>query len=97
MLACARGGFTHTVVFGGFNAEALKDRIQDAQASSLITADGGWRKGAWVDLRAQAEAAVERVRRRSGTWSPCSGGTPGSLRARLARFRRRPRAGPACS
>ena len=58
MLACARGGFVHTVVFGGFNAEALKDRINDAQAKLLITADGGWRKGAWVDLRAQAELAV---------------------------------------
>jgi acetyl-CoA synthetase len=60
MLACARGGFTHTVVFGGFNAEALKDRIQDAQASLVITADGGWRKGAWIDLRAQADAAVRQ-------------------------------------
>jgi acetyl-CoA synthetase len=58
MLACARGGFVHTVVFGGFNAEALKDRIQDAQAACLITADGGWRKGAWVDLKAQADRAV---------------------------------------
>ena len=60
MLACARGGFTHTVVFGGFNAEALKDRIQDAQAAAVITADGGWRKGVWLDLKAQAEAAVSQ-------------------------------------
>jgi acetyl-CoA synthetase len=58
MLACARGGFTHTVIFGGFNAEALKDRIQDAQATCLITADGGYRKGAWLDLKTQADAAV---------------------------------------
>jgi acetyl-CoA synthetase len=58
MLACARGGFTHNVVFGGFNAEALKDRIQDAQARLLITADGGWRKGAWVDLHAQSDKAI---------------------------------------
>lgn len=58
MLACARGGFTHTVVFGGFSAEALKDRINDAQAKLVITADGGWRKGAWVALQEQVERAV---------------------------------------
>jgi acetyl-CoA synthetase len=58
MLACARGGFTHTVVFGGFSAEALKDRIQDAQARVLVTADGGYRKGGWLKLKEQAELAV---------------------------------------
>jgi acetyl-CoA synthetase len=57
MLACARAGLTHTVVFGGFSAESLKDRIQDAQASALITADFGYRKGAKIDLLAQAAAA----------------------------------------
>ena len=58
MLACARGGFTHTVIFGGFSAEALKDRINDAQAKLVITADGGWRKGAWIPLKAQVDQAV---------------------------------------
>ncbi len=59
MLACARGGFTHTVIFGGFSTEALKDRIRDAEASLVITADGGYRKGAWVHLQAQVDAALE--------------------------------------
>lgn len=58
MLACARGGFTHTVIFGGFSSEALKDRIQDAQATLLITADGCFRKGNWLQLREQALVAV---------------------------------------
>lgn len=58
MLACARGGFTHTVIFGGFNAEALKDRIQDAAAKVMMTADGGYRKGAWLNLREQADKAA---------------------------------------
>ena len=45
MLACARIGAPHTVVFGGFSADALASRIEDAQAKLLITADGGWRRG----------------------------------------------------
>jgi acetyl-CoA synthetase len=60
MLACARGGFTHTVIFGGFSSEALKDRIQDAEARLLITADGGYRKGAWLDLKTQADQAAAK-------------------------------------
>jgi acetyl-CoA synthetase len=59
MLACARAGLTHTVVFGGFSTEALKDRIGDAEAKLVITADGGYRKGAWVSLRANVVAALE--------------------------------------
>lgn len=58
MLACARAGLTHTVVFGGFSAEALKDRIADAQARAVMTADFGWRKGSKVLLREQVDAAV---------------------------------------
>lgn len=58
MLACARGGFVHTVVFGGFSAEALKDRINDAEASLVITADGGYRKGGWIKLKDQVDAAL---------------------------------------
>jgi acetyl-CoA synthetase len=59
MFACARGGFTHTVIFGGFSTEALKDRISDAEASLIITADGGYRKGAWVQLQGNVNAALD--------------------------------------
>lgn len=58
MLACARIGAVHSVVFGGFSAEALSDRINDAAAKVLITADGGWRRGSVVPLKANADAAV---------------------------------------
>ena len=53
MLACARIGAIHSVIFGGFSAEALVDRINDAEAKVVITADGGWRRGQKVDLKAQ--------------------------------------------
>ncbi len=59
MLACARLGAAHTVVFGGFSAEALSDRINDAQAKVLITADGGWRRGKAVGLKQHADEALE--------------------------------------
>ena len=58
MLACARIGAAHSVVFGGFSADALRGRIQDAQAAVVITADGGWRRGAASLLKPQADAAV---------------------------------------
>jgi acetyl-CoA synthetase len=58
MLACARIGAAHTVVFGGFSAEALADRINDCQAKVLITADGGWRRGRKVGLKHHADEAV---------------------------------------
>ncbi|MDR3607414.1 MAG: acetate--CoA ligase [Oligoflexia bacterium] len=58
MLACARGGFVHTVVFGGFSAEALRDRVNDAEASVVITADGGYRKGSIVPLKQNVDTAV---------------------------------------
>ena len=58
MLACARLGAPHTVIFGGFSAEALSGRINDAQAKLLITADGGWRRGKAVDLKTAADEAV---------------------------------------
>jgi acetyl-CoA synthetase len=59
MLACARLGVPHSVVFGGFSAESLRDRINDAQAKVLVTADGAWRRGGIVPLKANADAAVE--------------------------------------
>ncbi|WP_404371282.1 acetate--CoA ligase [Corallococcus coralloides] len=58
MLACARVGAVHSVVFGGFSAEALQDRMKDAGAKVLLTADGGWRKGAVVPLMKNVEAAL---------------------------------------
>lgn len=59
MLACARIGAVHSVVFGGFSSEALSDRINDASAKVLITADGGWRRGQVVPLKANADVALE--------------------------------------
>ncbi|MGD8487330.1 MAG: AMP-binding protein, partial [Chloroflexota bacterium] len=61
MLACARIGAPHTVVFGGFSADALASRIDDAQAKLLITADGGWRRGKAVELKSAADEAVART------------------------------------
>ena len=58
MLACARVGAVHSVVFGGFSAEALRERIEDAGARVLITADGGWRRGQAVRLKANADLAL---------------------------------------
>jgi acetyl-CoA synthetase len=58
MLACARLGAAHTVIFGGFSAEALSDRINDAQAKVLVTADGGWRRGKAVGLKHHADEAL---------------------------------------
>jgi acetyl-CoA synthetase len=59
MLACARIGAVHSVVFGGFSAEALRDRINDQQAKVLITADGGWRRGQIVPLKHDADEALK--------------------------------------
>ena len=58
MLACARIGAPHTVIFGGFSAEALRDRLIDGKAKVVITADGGWRKDAIVPLKVQVDRAL---------------------------------------
>lgn len=58
MLACARIGAVHSVVFGGFSAEALRDRLNDGQAKLVITADGGFRKDAAVGLKVQVDKAL---------------------------------------
>jgi len=58
MLACARIGAPHSVVFGGFSADALADRINDAEAKVLITADGGYRRGAAAGLKPNADVAL---------------------------------------
>ncbi len=60
MQACARIGAIHSVVFGGFSVESLKDRIEDAQAKALITADGGTRGGKVVELKATCDTALSK-------------------------------------
>ena len=59
MLGCARIGATHSVIFGGFSAEALKDRINDAQVKLVITSDGGYRKGSVVPLKKNVDDALK--------------------------------------
>ncbi len=61
MLACARIGAVHSVVFGGFSAESLRDRINDAKARLLITADGGFRRGQMVPLKQMADEALRET------------------------------------
>jgi acetyl-CoA synthetase len=75
MLACARIGATHSVVFGGFSSSALIDRINDASCKLVVTADGGWRRGSEVKLKAAVDEALKQtpsvqtsiVVRRTGT------------------------------
>jgi acetyl-CoA synthetase len=75
MLACARIGATHSVVFGGFSSSALVDRINDAECKLVVTADGGWRRGSEVKLKAAVDEALKStpsvraciVVRRTGT------------------------------
>ena len=59
MLACARIGAVHSVVFGGFSSEALADRINDAKAKTVITADGAWRRGDIVPLKNNVDGSLE--------------------------------------
>jgi acetyl-CoA synthetase len=58
LLACARIGATHSVIFGGFSAEAIRDRVRDAGAKLIVTADGGWRRGKVVALQPNVEDAL---------------------------------------
>ena len=60
MLACARIGAVHSIVFGGFSAESIKDRLEDSQASVVITADGGWRRGGIIDLKVNVDEALQK-------------------------------------
>jgi acetyl-CoA synthetase len=60
MLACARIGATHSVIFGGFSADAVADRNNDARARLVVTADGGWRRGKVVPLKQNVDAALEK-------------------------------------
>ena len=61
MLACSRIGAIHSVVFGGFSPDSLRDRINDAKAKVLVTADGGYRRGQTVPLKRNADAAIENT------------------------------------
>jgi acetyl-CoA synthetase len=61
MLACARIGAIHSVIFGGFSSEALIDRINDAEAKLVITADAGWRRGQKVPLKVNVDEALKRT------------------------------------
>jgi acetyl-CoA synthetase len=75
MLACARIGATHSIIFGGFSAEAVADRNNDAQSKIVVTADGGWRRGKEVPLKAAVDESLAKspsvekvvVVRRTGT------------------------------
>jgi len=60
MLACARIGALHSVVFGGFSVDAIVDRLEDCEAKYVITADGGFRRGKAIALKANIDAALER-------------------------------------
>ncbi|MEK6281288.1 MAG: acetate--CoA ligase [Acidobacteriota bacterium] len=61
MLACARIGATHSVIFGGFSSTALIDRINDASCKAVVTADGGWRRGNEVKLKAAVDEALKQT------------------------------------
>src|SRR5215813_6186397 len=82
LLACARLGIIHSVVFGGFSAEALKVRIQDLDAALVITADGGWRRGKEVKLKTTVDEALLEcpgvrdviVHQRTGSGAPMQSG-----------------------
>ncbi len=65
MLACARLGAVHTVVFGGFAADALRDRIEDSQAKLVITQDGAWRRGGLVPLKETVDKALAQPQAKS--------------------------------
>ena len=59
MLACTRIGAVHSIIFGGFSAESIRDRIADAGAKLIVTADGGWRRGGIVPLKKMVDDAIE--------------------------------------
>ena len=61
MLACARIGAVHSVIFGGFSASAIADRVQDAQSRLVVTCDGSWRRGSVVPLKANVDEALADI------------------------------------
>ncbi len=81
MLACARIGAAHSVVFGGFSSHSLRDRINDAEAKVLITADGGYRRGEVFPLKPVADEAVENTPSITGVVVVRRGGNDVEMRA----------------
>ena len=61
MLACARLGLVHSVIFGGFSSSAIEDRLHDSQAKLVITADGGWRRGKIIPLKDNVDLAIQKA------------------------------------
>ena len=92
MLACARIGAIHSVVFGGFSSEALADRINDAEAKVCITADGGWRRGQIVELKQNVDEALKRCPR--SRKSSCSSASATQVEMRKGPRRLVGRTGP---
>jgi acetyl-CoA synthetase len=84
MLACARIGAVHSVVFGGFSAESLRDRINDATATVLITSDGGYRRGRCCRSSASPTRRSPPARA-SGTWWSSAAGPPAARETRRSR------------
>ncbi len=92
MLACARIGAVHSVIFGGFSSEAIADRNNDAGAKLVITADGGWRRGKRLELKRTVDEALAKsptvehclVLRRTGHEVPMQAGRDHWLHERLA-------------
>jgi acetyl-CoA synthetase len=76
VLACARIGATHSVIFGGFSAEAIRDRVNDAEAKLIITSDGSWRRGQIVELKKNVDAALRRENARVNENGQMIGGCP---------------------
>ena len=76
VLACARVGATHSVIFGGFSAEAIRDRVNDAEAKLIITADGAWRRGQIIDLKKNVDSALRREGTHMGGDEKILGGCP---------------------
>ncbi len=70
VLACARIGATHSVIFGGFSSEAIRDRVNDAEAKAIITADGTFRRGAVVELKKNVDAALRTDNSNAGGGCP---------------------------
>jgi acetyl-CoA synthetase len=62
MLACARIGAAHSVIFGGFSAQAIVDRVEDAKSRVVVTCDGGWRRGNVIPLKANVDAAAQSTK-----------------------------------
>ena len=76
MLACARIGAIHNVVFGGFSAESVKERMEFSDAKALVTADATLRRGEPIPMKAAVDEIARRDRRRSSTSSSSTAATP---------------------